>query len=42
MIVVGEETGGSAYGNSAWLIPDVRLPETGVRFSIALVQTGDR
>lgn len=34
--VVGEETGGGAYGNSAWLIPDVRLPETGVRFRLPL------
>jgi hypothetical protein len=32
--VVGEETGGGAYGNSAWLIPDVTLPETGVRFRL--------
>ena len=34
--VVGEETGGGAYGNSAWLIPDARLPETGVRFRVPL------
>ncbi len=34
--VVGEETGGGAYGNSAWLIPDVKLPETGVRFRLPL------
>ena len=34
--VVGEETGGGAYGNSAWLIPDVRLPETGVRIRLPL------
>ncbi|MCX8019767.1 MAG: S41 family peptidase [Chitinophagaceae bacterium] len=34
--IVGEETGGSAYGNSAWLIPDVTLPETGVRFRLPL------
>jgi C-terminal processing protease CtpA/Prc len=33
---VGEETGGGAYGNSAWLIPDVTLPETGVRFRLPL------
>ncbi|MGZ8545015.1 MAG: S41 family peptidase, partial [Flavisolibacter sp.] len=32
--VVGEETGGGAYGNSAWLIPDVTLPNTGVRFRL--------
>lgn len=34
--VVGEETGGGAYGNSAWLIPDVKLPGTGVRFRLPL------
>lgn len=34
--VVGEETGGGAYGNSAWLIPDVTLPHTGVRFRLPL------
>src|SRR5690606_30237588 len=34
--IVGEETGGAAYGNSAWLIPDVTLPETGVRFRLPL------
>ncbi len=32
VIVVGEETGGGAYGNSAWLIPDLTLPNTGVRY----------
>jgi Peptidase family S41 len=34
--IVGEETGGGAYGNSAWLIPDVTLPETGIRFRLPL------
>jgi hypothetical protein len=34
--VVGEETGGGAYGNTAWLIPDVVLPETKVRFRLPL------
>lgn len=34
--VVGEETGGGAYGNNAWLIPDVTLPETKVRFRLPL------
>lgn len=34
--VVGEETGGGAYGNSAWLIPDVTLPETKLRFRLPL------
>lgn len=36
VIVVGEETGGGAYGNSAWLLPDVTLPNTGVRFRLPL------
>ncbi len=36
VIVVGEETGGGAYGNSAWLIPDATLPETGIRFRLPL------
>jgi hypothetical protein len=34
--VVGEETGGGAYGNSAWLLPNVTLPETGIRFRLPL------
>ncbi|MBK6937411.1 MAG: hypothetical protein IPH18_11420 [Chitinophagaceae bacterium] len=34
--IVGEETGGGAYGNSAWLIPDVTLPETHIRFRLPL------
>jgi hypothetical protein len=36
VMVVGEETGGGAYGNSAWLIPDVTLPNTKVRFRLPL------
>lgn len=32
--IIGEETGGGAYGNSAWFIPDVTLPMTGVRFRL--------
>jgi hypothetical protein len=36
VVIVGEETGGSAYGNSAWLIPDVTLPNTGLRFRLPL------
>ena len=36
VVLVGEETGGGAYGNTAWLIPDVTLPETGVRFRLPL------
>jgi len=34
--VVGEETGGGAYGNNAWLIPDVTLPHTRIRFRLPL------
>jgi hypothetical protein len=34
--VVGEETGGGAYGNSAWLIPDLILPNTGIRVRLPL------
>lgn len=34
--IVGEETGGGAYGNTAWLIPDVTLPHTKVRFRLPL------
>jgi len=34
--LVGEETGGGAYGNTAWLIPDVTLPETKLRFRLPL------
>ena len=36
VFTVGEETGGGAYGNSAWLIPDVTLPHTRVRFRLPL------
>lgn len=32
--IVGEETGGGAYGNSAWFIPDVTLPNTRIRFRL--------
>lgn len=34
--IVGEETGGASYGNTAWLIPDATLPHTGVRFRLPL------
>ncbi|MEO5564941.1 MAG: S41 family peptidase [Chitinophagaceae bacterium] len=34
--IVGEETGGGAYGNTAWLIPDMTLPVTKVRFRLPL------
>ena len=36
VFVVGEETGGAAYGNTAWLIPDATLPVTKVRFRLPL------
>jgi hypothetical protein len=32
--LVGEETGGGAYGNTAWLIPTATLPKTGLRFTV--------
>jgi Peptidase family S41 len=32
--LVGEETGGGYYGNTAWIIPDVTLPNTGIRFRL--------
>ncbi len=32
--LVGEETGGAQYGNCAWFIPDVTLPNTKVRFRL--------
>ncbi len=32
--LVGEETGGGYYGNTAWIIPDVTLPLTGLRFRL--------
>ncbi len=34
--LVGEETGGGWYGNSGILIPDITLPETGIRFRMPL------
>lgn len=36
VFIVGEETGGAAYGNSAWLIPDAILPNTRLRFRLPL------
>jgi hypothetical protein len=36
VIAVGEETGGGSYGNTAWLIPDVKLPETKLEFRLPL------
>ncbi len=32
--IIGEETGGGAYGNTAWIIPQLTLPNTKVRVSI--------
>ncbi len=34
VLLVGEETGGGAYGNTAWMIPDVTLPNTRLRFRL--------
>ncbi|MES2648458.1 MAG: S41 family peptidase [Bacteroidota bacterium] len=34
--VIGEETGGGAYGNSAVNVPDLRLPNTNVRVRLPL------
>ncbi|HEY8388679.1 MAG TPA: S41 family peptidase [Parasegetibacter sp.] len=34
--LVGEETGGTAYGNNGMLIPDLILPKTKVRISLPL------
>jgi hypothetical protein len=38
VLVVGEETGGGAYGNTAWLIPDVKLPVTKILFRLPLMR----
>jgi C-terminal processing protease CtpA/Prc len=32
--LVGEETGGGYYGNTAWIIPDATLPNTRLRFRL--------
>lgn len=34
--IIGEETGGGAYGNTAWMIPNAVLPNTGIRFRVPL------
>ncbi|MEJ7681549.1 MAG: S41 family peptidase [Segetibacter sp.] len=34
--VVGEETGGGAYGNSAMHLPTIILPNTGIRVTLPL------
>jgi hypothetical protein len=32
--VIGEETGGGGYGNTAWIIPELKLPNTRIRVGI--------
>jgi C-terminal processing protease CtpA/Prc len=34
--LVGEETGGGYYGNSAMYLPTIRLPHSGIRVSLPL------
>ena len=34
MTLIGEETGGGAYGNTAWIIPELTLPNTRLRVGI--------
>ena len=34
--IIGEETGGGSYGNTAWMIPNAVLPNTGIRFRLPL------
>jgi len=34
VLIVGEETGGAAYGNTAWMIPDAKLPNTKMGFRL--------
>lgn len=34
--IIGEETGGGSYGNTAWMIPNAVLPNTGIRFRVPL------
>lgn len=36
VLIVGEETGGGAYGNTAWKIPDVVLPNTRMKFRLPM------
>lgn len=31
VLLIGEETGGGAYGNTAWQIPDITLPNSKLR-----------
>jgi hypothetical protein len=32
--IIGEETGGGGYGNTAWIIPELTLPNTKLRVGI--------
>lgn len=32
--IIGEETGGGGYGNTAWIIPELKLPNTKLRIGI--------
>lgn len=32
--IIGEETGGGGYGNTAWIIPELKLPYTKLKVSI--------
>ena len=34
VIIIGEETGGGGYGNTAWIIPELTLPNTKLRVGI--------
>jgi len=34
LTIVGEETGGGGYGNTAWIIPELTLPNTKLRIGI--------
>ena len=34
VLIIGEETGGGAYGNSAWILPKVNLPNTGMSIRV--------
>ena len=36
VVIVGEPSGGAAYGNTAWFINEVTLPNTKVRFRLPL------
>lgn len=36
VVIIGEPSGGAAYGNTAWFIPEVTLPNTKIRFRLPL------